>query len=226
NHVNHASIRLLTRQRNIVSTPPQTCCGALAQHAGETEIARKLAKENIEYFEKLPGKIVVTSAGCGAMLKEYGELLADDPEWKDRAHEFSARIRDICEELAEGEFSSSPGVLNKTVAYHSACHLFNVQKVKEQPLKLLKQIPGVKLIPLQDAEQCCGSAGIYNLLHTEMSLQVLERKMSCVQNTGAEILVTTNPGCLLQLEAGIEERKLPMKVYHLVELLDEAFQNK
>ncbi len=226
NHVNHASIRLLTRQKRIVTTPEQTCCGALASHSGEMEIARDLARKNIEYFEKTDGDIVVTSAGCGAMLKEYGELLHDDPAWSKRAHEFSARIKDICESLAAGEFSSAPGKLNKSVAYHSACHLYNVQKVREQPLALLNLIPGLKQIPLQEAEQCCGSAGIYNLMHTDLSLNVLDRKMAYLKETGADAVVTTNPGCLLQLEAGIAQEKLPMKVYHLVELLDEAYSNK
>ena len=223
NHVNHASIRLLTKQKQIVRTPEQTCCGALASHAGEMDIAKDLAKRNIEYFEKVQGDIVVTSAGCGAMLKEYGELLADDPEWSKRAHDFSARIQDICEFLAKGEFSGQPATINKSVAYHAACHLYNVQKVKQAPHDLLKLIPGLKLIPLRDAEQCCGSAGIYNLLHTDLSMKVLDRKMSCLKDTGADAVVTTNPGCLLQLEAGIAEEKLPMKVYHLVELLDEAY---
>lgn len=224
NHVNHAAIRLLTRQKRIVCCPEQTCCGALAQHSGEVEIAKSLAKKNIEFLESTTGDIVVSSAGCGAMLKEYGELLADEPDWAERAHEFSSRIKDICEYLAQGEFSSPPGKLDKSVAYHAACHLYNVQKVKQAPLDLLKQIPGLKLIPLVDAEQCCGSAGIYNLLHTELSMQVLERKMTCLKDTGAEAVVTTNPGCLLQLEAGIAGEKMSMKVYHLVELLDEAFK--
>jgi glycolate oxidase iron-sulfur subunit len=225
NHVNNASIRLLTKQKRIVSTPEQTCCGALAHHAGEVEIAKDLAKRNIEYFERVKGEIVVTSAGCGAMLKEYGELLAGDPDWSERAHEFSARVKDICETLAAGEFSTAPGKLDKKVAYHAACHLYNVQKIREAPLSLLKQIPGLTLIPLQEAEQCCGSAGIYNLIHTDLSLKVLDRKMSFLKATGADAVVTTNPGCLLQLEAGIAEEKLPMKVYHLVELLDEAFNS-
>ncbi len=226
NHVNHASIRLLTRQKHIVSCPEQTCCGALAQHAGEVEIAKDLAKKNIELLEKLPGPIVVTSAGCGAMLKEYGELLKDEPEWAARAHEFSARVKDICEMLAQNEFSSEPAKLEKKVAYHSACHLYNVQKVRQAPLALLEKIPGLELIPLVDAEQCCGSAGIYNLLHTDLSMLVLDRKMANIKQTGADAIVTTNPGCLLQLEAGIANEKLPIKVYHLVELLDEAFQAK
>lgn len=226
NHVNHASIRLLTRQGKVVSTPEQTCCGALAQHAGEVEIARELAKKNIQFFEGITGDIVVTSAGCGAMLKEYGEILADDPDWSKRAHEFSARIKDICEYLGANEFNSPPGPLKMSVAYHAACHLFNVQKVKDAPTDLLKLIPQLQMIPLIDFEQCCGSAGIYNLLHTDLSLKVLDKKMQNIKATGADAVVTTNPGCLLQLEAGIAAEKLPMKVYHLVELLDEACQQK
>lgn len=223
NHVNHAAIRLLTNQKNIVRVPEQTCCGALAYHAGEMDITLKLAKRNIEYFENIPGDIVVTSAGCGAMLKEYADLLADDPLWATRARNFSARIKDICEALAAGEFRSTPQRIEKNVAYHAACHLYNVQKVRQAPLSLLKLIPGLNLIPLQEAEQCCGSAGIYNLLHTDLSLKVLERKMAYLKETGAEAVVTTNPGCLLQLEAGIKENNLPVKTYHLVELLDQAF---
>lgn len=225
NHVNHASIRLLTKQSFLVNVPEQTCCGALAMHAGELDICRELAKRNIEFFEQSKGEIVVTSAGCGAMLKEYGELLSGDPEWNERAGHFSSRIRDICQTLAENEFKTAPGPLNMSVAYHSACHLLNVQKVVEQPLALLKLIPGLKLIALNEAEQCCGSAGIYNLLNTELSLKVLARKMENVKETGAEALVSTNPGCLLQLEAGVGAENLSMKTYHLVELLDMAFEN-
>jgi glycolate oxidase iron-sulfur subunit len=223
NQVNHAAIRLLTGQKLIVSTPEQTCCGALALHAGEIETALSLARRNIEYFEKVQGDIVVTSAGCGAMLKEYGRLLEDDPLWAERAREFSARVKDICEALAAREFRSKPGRIEKKVAYHASCHLYNVQKIREAPLSLLKQIPGLTLVPLPEAEICCGSAGIYNLLHTDLSLKILARKMTNLKATGAQAVVTTNPGCLLQLEAGIKEHGLDMKAYHLVELLDEAF---
>lgn len=226
NHVNHAAIRLLTKQRKIAKVPEQTCCGALAAHAGEIDIAKKLAKQNIELFEKTQGDIVVTSAGCGAMLKEYGELLEHEPEWATRAHEFSSRIKDITESLAQGQFASAPTPINKSVAYHAACHLSHVQKVKDAPLELLRIIPGLKLIPLEEAEHCCGSAGIYNLLHTEMSLKVLDRKMNYLKETKAQAVVSTNPGCLLQLKAGIANEKLNTEVYHLVELLDESFGGK
>ncbi|MBY0359997.1 MAG: (Fe-S)-binding protein [Candidatus Obscuribacterales bacterium] len=223
NQVNHASIRLLTKQRQIVSVPEQTCCGALAQHSGESDIAKDLAKKNIELFENLKGDIVVTSAGCGAMLKNYGELLHDDPEWKERAEEFSHRVKDITEALDSGTFSQAPAPLEGKIAYHAACHLSHVQKVREAPVRLLNSIAGLELVPLQEPEHCCGSAGIYNLLETEMSLQVLERKINFIKESTATAVVTTNPGCLLQLQSGIDAQELPIKVYHLVELLDKAY---
>jgi glycolate oxidase iron-sulfur subunit len=223
NDVNHACIRLLTLQRQIVKVPDQTCCGALAFHAGETDIARDLAKRNIEYFENIDGDIVVTSAGCGAMLKEYGELLHADHEWHDRAHKFSQRIKDITEFLADHEFSVPPHKIERSVAYHAACHLAHAQGIRQAPAKLLARIPGLELIPLEEAEHCCGSAGIYNLLHTEMSMEVLDRKMYNIKNTGADVLVTTNPGCLLQIQKGIRDANVPMRACHLVELLDESF---
>lgn len=223
NDVNHACVRLLTSQRQIVKVPEQTCCGALAFHAGETDIARDLAKQNIELFEKTSGKIVVTAAGCGAMLKEYGELLDDDPQWHDRAHELSSRASDITEFLAENEFATDARPVRRKVAYHAACHLAHAQGIHRAPLELLKRVPGLELIPLMEAEHCCGSAGIYNILHTDMSLDVLARKMDNIQATGADVVVTTNPGCLLQLQKGLADRELTMGACHIVELLDKSF---
>lgn len=223
NDVNHACIRLLTAQRQIVKVPEQTCCGALAFHAGEIDIAKDLAKKNIEYFDALPGEIVVTAAGCGAMLKEYGELFHGDEEWQQRAHEFSARVQDVTEFLADHRFATESRSINKKVAYHAACHLVHAQKIREAPVKLLKQINDVQLVPLEEAENCCGSAGIYNLMHTDISLKVLDRKMQNVDKTDADILVTTNPGCLLQIQKGLRDENSSMRAVHLVELLDEAF---
>jgi len=214
---------LLTNQKQIVRVPEQTCCGALAFHAGEIDIAQDLAKKNIEFFEALAGDIVVTSAGCGALLKEYGHLLHDDPEWKDRAEAFSARVKDITEFLAEHEFSTQSKSIEEKVAYHAACHLAHAQGVREAPAKLLKKIDNAVLVPLDEQEHCCGSAGIYNLLHTDISLKVLDRKMENVDKTGADILVTTNPGCLLQLQKGLRDAGSSMRAVHLVTLLDEAF---
>lgn len=223
NHVNHAAIRLLCLQRQIVQVPEQTCCGALAFHAGESDIAIDLAKKNIELFESTKGPIIVTAAGCGAMLKGYGELLASDNEWATRAHDFSQRVEDVTQFLASHEFAGQPKVMNNKVAYHAACHLSHAQGVRGVNEKLLECIPGVEPVKLVDAEQCCGSAGIYNLLHANMSEKILERKVECIAQTGADTVVTTNPGCILQIEAGLRQAQLPVKVVHTVQLLDEAY---
>lgn len=224
NHVNNACQRLLLKQRQIVRVPEQTCCGALAFHAGDEDITRDLAKKNIEMFEKTEGPIVVTAAGCGAMLKEYGELFEHDEEWKERAHDFAARVVDVTEFLADHEFIRESSKLNKKVAYHAACHLAHAQKVRQAPEKLLQQLKGVELKPLVESEHCCGSAGIYNLIHTDISLDVLARKIEYIKQTGADVLVTTNPGCMLQIEYGLREAGVPMKVMHLAELLDHAYE--
>lgn len=223
NHVNHACIRLLTVQRQIVKVPEQTCCGALAFHAGEMDIARHLARQNIALFEKTRGQVVVTAAGCGAMLKEYHELFHEDKDWGPRAADFCARVVDVTEFLAEHDFATTSKPINKKVAYHAACHLAHAQKIRLAPALLLKQIEGVQMIPLVEAENCCGSAGIYNLMHTQLSLKVLERKMVNIEDTGAEILVTTNPGCILQIQKGLRDQDSAMIVQHLVELLDQSF---
>jgi glycolate oxidase iron-sulfur subunit len=223
NDVNHAAVRLLTAQKQIVKVPEQTCCGALAFHAGEIDIAQDLAKRNIEYLEALPAEIVVTSAGCGALLKEYGHLLQDDPEWKERAEAFSERVKDITEFLAAHEFVTESKPLNKKVAYHAACHLSHAQGIREAPANLLKRVNNAIPVPLNESEHCCGSAGIYNLLHTDISLKVLDRKMANVEESHADVLVTTNPGCLLQLQKGLRDCGSKMRAVHLVTLLDEAF---
>lgn len=225
NHVNHAAIRLLTLIGKEVSVPKQTCCGALAFHAGEMDIATELAKKNILYFMGNGDPIVVTSAGCGAMLKHYGHLLKDDAKWHVPAEDFSKRVEDITETLAAGEFAKVPDTLSEKVAYHPACHLAHAQGVRAQPAALLEQLDkGTgKLVPLADAEHCCGSAGIYNLMNTELSLKVLDAKMASIKETGAQVVVTGNPGCLLQLEAGVKRAALNVRVCHTAELLDESF---
>lgn len=225
NHVNHASIRLLTLVGKEVSVPKQTCCGALAFHAGEMDIASDLAKRNIEYFAGNGDPIVVTSAGCGAMLKHYGHFLKGDPKWQVQADDFSKRVQDITETLAAGEFSKAPETLCEKVAYHPACHLAHAQGVRAQPAALLEKVDkgSGMLVPLADAEHCCGSAGIYNLMNTELSLKVLDAKMASIKETGAQVVVTGNPGCLLQLEAGVKRAGLDVRVCHTAELLDESF---
>jgi glycolate oxidase iron-sulfur subunit len=240
NNVNQSAVRLLHKQSQIVEVPEQTCCGALAFHAGEQDITIDLAKRNIEFFEKYVGEIIVTSAGCGAMLKEYPELFVDDGDWLERAQKFSARVKDLSEFLATHEFvenvrleAKAPG---KAVAYHAACHLVHAQKVRREPEILLEQLSEwvnvrgsdegqllMRLVPLQDAEHCCGSAGIYNLQHQEYSDAILASKVANLKESGADIVVTSNPGCLLQIEAGIRKEGLPMRVLHIAQLLDEAY---
>lgn len=223
NQVNHACQRLLLSQRRVVNVPEQTCCGALAFHAGEADIARQLAKTNIELFENQAGDIVVTAAGCGAMLKEYPHLFETSDDWHGRAEQFSARVRDITEELKSGVFADKPQPVSRKVAYHAACHLAHAQKIREIPEVLLSQVPGLQLIPLEESEHCCGSAGIYNLLHEELATRVLDRKIEYIKQTGADTVVTTNPGCMLQIENGLRDAGLDIKVKHLAELLDEAY---
>ncbi|MBP6743672.1 4Fe-4S dicluster domain-containing protein [bacterium] len=238
NHVNHAALRLMIRQGTVVEVPAQTCCGALAFHAGELDIATDLAKKNIDLFAASEDKIVVTSAGCGAMLKHYGSLLEGDAIYKERAHLFSQRVQDLSENLALGEFpaltsaSQTPivnsHIVDSHIVYHAACHLAHAQGVRLQPQELLSSAAastGAHLYDLPEAEHCCGSAGIYNLLNTPLSLKVLDRKMNFIEESGADVVVTSNPGCLLQLEAGVKARGLNVKVKHLAEALDDAFSN-
>lgn len=226
NHVNHASIRLLLKQGHSVDVPEQTCCGALAYHAGEEDIAVRLAKKNIDYFGHTSTPVVVTSAGCGAMLKHYGHLLKDDRDYAHKAELFCQRVQDITQYLARGDFDQEPRPLSEKTTYHAACHLAHAQNVRKEPAELLQSLnkePANHLVPLVESEHCCGSAGIYNLLNTRMSLKVLDRKLDHIEKTGAKTVVTTNPGCMLQLQAGIRERHLEVDVKHLIEVLDESY---
>ncbi len=228
NHVNHAALRLMVRQGTVVEVPAQTCCGALAFHAGELDIATALAKQNIDLFAQSDDHIVVTSAGCGAMLKHYGQLLSADAVYKEKARSFSQRVQDLSENLVLGKFPAMTGTSQSHMVYHAACHLAHAQGVRVQPQELLSTVAastGAHLYDLPEAEHCCGSAGIYNLLNTSLSLKVLDRKMNFIEESGADVVVTSNPGCLLQLEAGVKGRALNVKVKHLAEALDDAFAN-
>lgn len=240
NPVNHATAKLLNMQGCPVERKEQTCCGALAYHAGEVDIARTLAKENIEKFKNTDGKIVVTSAGCGAMLKEYSHLFAADDPWHAKAEEFAKRVFDVVEVVSPDVISAQESKEGNTtklklpaasVAYHAACHLAHAQGVRNEPKEILLQLQqklaeqgkNMKLVELREAEHCCGSAGIYNVINTELSLEVLNRKMENIADTHAAVVVTTNPGCLLQLNAGAELSNLPVKVMHLAEFVAQAY---
>lgn len=236
NSVNHACIDLLKAQGRIVEVPEQTCCGALAAHAGETDVMLSLARRNIRSLEVTEGPIVVTSAGCGAMMKQYAEFLHGDEEYAARASAISQRIVDVTEELAKNAFNHNDNcgrtLPDLKIAYHAACHLAHAQGIREEPQKLLLDFAAavnsvtpnkIELIPLREAEHCCGSAGIYNLLHTELSMEVLNRKMDLIKESGADTVVTTNPGCMLQIKAGVNHRRVPVQVMHLCELLRDAY---
>ncbi len=223
--VNQAAARLLAGSGCEVVVPSgQRCCGALHAHSGELEGARELARKNIEAFEKEGAldAIIVAAAGCGAAMKEYGALLAGDPAWSERAARFSAKTRDALELLAELDALKPVREVRASVAYHDACHLAHGQGVRAQPRSLLASVPGLTLVPLADADRCCGSAGIYNVLHPEVAGAVLEAKLDRIRSSGATIVAAANPGCLLQLAAGARKAGLAVRTAHPLELLDEA----
>ncbi|MBM7691687.1 glycolate oxidase iron-sulfur subunit [Peribacillus deserti] len=224
--INQLSIKLLSEAGcDVVVVPKQTCCGALHAHSGEIDEARNLAKQNILAFEKMAADFVVNNAGgCGAMLYEYGHLLSDESEWADRAAAFSAKSKDISQILVECGLPELRVRAGERVTYQRSCHMTNVQKVKQEPIKLLKQVPGIHFIEMDQAEMCCGSAGIYNIVNYDASMLILDEKMMHTKATEAAVIITTNPGCLLQMKLGIEREGLTesMRALHLIEYLAEA----
>lgn len=230
-HTNAATARTLRATGHTVqSTPQQVCCGALHAHAGDLDSARALARRNIAAFERTPHALIaVNSAGCGAMLKEYGHLLHDDDEWHARAQAVSARVRDVSELLADRLAPAAPGAEPSPaprlrVAYDPPCHLMHAQRITREPMAVLAALPGVELVPLMDADQCCGSAGIYNLVEPDTSDAVLEPKLRNIADARVELLVSGNPGCLMQLGAGLLQSGSVTQAVHPVELLDAALQ--
>ncbi len=223
---NEATARVLAENGCAVSAPTAPlCCGALHVHAGDRETAQRMARRMIDAILPLrPDIIVVNAAGCGSTLKEYGHLLADDPRYAERAREFGERVRDVNEALAALPFRAPEVGLRRRVTYQDACHLVHAQRVREQPRAILRAIPGLELVELRGSDDCCGSAGIYNVTQPETSMALLNRKMDAVVETGADILATANPGCAIQIGAGIHTRGLPMTVVHPVDLLDRAYR--
>ena len=221
---NRATERVLTRNDySMIAAPSQGCCGALHAHAGELGAARRLAKRNIAAFEKSGAQYIVTnSAGCGAMMKEYGHLFSGDAEWSQRASEVSSRVRDVSELLAAAG-PRSGGVIPFAVAYDAPCHLQHAQRITEAPLTVLRAIPGIELVPLDESDQCCGSAGIYNLLEPETSDAVLERKLDRIEASGAALVATGNPGCLMQIGGGLLRADMRARAVHPVDLLDASY---
>lgn len=220
------SIHLLAESGFDVVTPDeQVCCGALHNHNGKRETTIELAKKNIEVFEQLDVDYIVSNAGgCGAMLKEYAELFRDDPEWLERAKTFCSKVRDISELIVqEGQLPKASG-RGERVTYQPSCHLQYVMKVKDAPQKILQQVDQIEFVPLPESKLCCGSAGIYNLLQPEMANDVLDKKMTNVRKTQSDVIITANPGCLLQMKAGLYREGLTEQVQamHIVDFLTES----
>jgi glycolate oxidase iron-sulfur subunit len=224
--LNEATVRVLQKNGcDVVIPEGQGCCGALHAHAGLREEARQLARRNIDAV--LDGgfdAVITNAAGCGSTLKEYHELLEHDPGYAERAAQFSKLMKDVNEFLASIPLNNDMGRLPLTVTYQDSCHLAHGQKVRAAPRKLLAQVPGLEFREMPLSDLCCGSAGIYNVVHTDMAMQILERKMTYVNGTGADVITTANPGCMLQLEAGARLFGKGQRVAHVVEILDEAYQ--
>ncbi|HXA96835.1 MAG TPA: heterodisulfide reductase-related iron-sulfur binding cluster [Candidatus Dormibacteraeota bacterium] len=222
---NRATARVLAwNGMEVVAPRAQACCGALHAHAGEHATALELARRTIEIFERAGvEEVIVNTSGCGAHMKAYGLLLADDPAWRERAARFAARVRDVSEFLAERPLRGPLGPVRRTVTYHDPCHVVHGQKIRTQPRALLAQIPALRVVELKEADWCCGSAGTYNLTQPEMATRLQERKIAHVLATGADAVVTANPGCIIQIAQGLRAQGSPVQVLHIVELLDQAY---
>ncbi len=222
--INEATARVAVRNGLEVVVPKQQlCCGALQIHAGDRQQARELARQNVDAFLATGAEyVIVNAAGCGAALKEYPELFRDDPEYHSKAEEFSGRVRDISELLVEVGFEAPTGRVDHVITYHDACHLCHAQNIRDQPRRILRSIPGLKVVDMQDSERCCGGAGSYNLTHPQMAGQLLERKMDDVPE-GVSAIAMGNPGCMLQIKVGAHRRHQDIDVLHTVELLDMAY---
>ena len=231
--VNAATVRVLAAEGcEVIAPARQGCCGALSVHTGREEEGQDFARRLIDTFEEAGvERVVVNSAGCGSTMKEYVHLLADDPEYADRARLFSERVADLSEILVElgpvaPRHPVTEGGREVVVAYHDACHLRHAQKVVSQPRQLLGGIPGVQLREIPDAEICCGSAGVYNILHPEPATELGDRKATNILSTGAELLVTANPGCLMQITQALERAGRTIPFVHTAVVLDASIQGR
>src|SRR5262245_41899970 len=249
--VNRDTVEVLAHHGCEVVTPArQSCCGSLFAHNGEWELAQQLARRNIDQFPPEQFDAIITNAGgCGSHLKHFGNLLAEDPDYCDRAKLWDQKVKDVHEWLIEiglqpvserrpaaaghvsrihpqraGPEAGAPGLTPLRVTYHESCHLCHGQKITSQPRALLRAIPNLKLVELPEGSWCCGSAGIYNLVQPQMANELLERKLKHIQSTGAEVVATGNPGCVLQLINGAKQRKLRLRVVHPITLLAEAYR--
>ncbi len=224
-----ATIRTLAAVGAAVVAPPtQGCCGALHSHAGDAEAARDLARNNIATFEQAGvDAVIVNAAGCGAAMKEYGHLLDEDLLWAERAERFAGTVQDITEFVAsriDQLDRSALGELDADVTLQDSCHLAHGQGIRDAPRIILDAIPGVRLEEMATPDRCCGSAGIYSAVQPAMSADILEAKMTDIEGTGASVICTANPGCTMQIQAGVRRRGLDAGVQHVIELLDESLE--
>jgi len=208
----------------VVEIPGQGCCGAIHAHTGDLEGARELARKNVAAFEGMElDLIAVNAAGCGASMKEYPHLLADDPDYRDRAESLASRVRDVSELLGKPRLRKG-GNLPLTVTYDAPCHLLHAQRITDEPLILLGSIPGVELTQLKGHDECCGGAGIYGITHPELGGRISQDKVQAILDTGAQVVATGNPGCMMQIGAGLEVIGARVDVAHPIELLDESYR--
>jgi glycolate oxidase iron-sulfur subunit len=234
-NVNQDTVEVLARNGCEVVTPAaQSCCGSLHAHNGEWALAQELARRNIEQFPPEQFDAIITNAGgCGSHLKHFGKLLVDDPAYQERAELWDKKVKDVHEWLmkigidpATSTTKADRQVCPTSVTYHDSCHLCHGQKITAQPRDLLRAIPGLKLIDLPESSWCCGSAGIYNITQPEMAGKLLRRKLGHIKSTGAQVIATANPGCLLQIINGARDEGIPLRVVHPITLLAEAYRRR
>ena len=226
--VNRDTVEVLARNGCEVITPAeQSCCGSLHAHNGEWQLAQELARKQLDQFPPDQFDAIITNAGgCGSHLKHYAKLLADDPRYAGRAAEWDRKLKDVHEWLSQiGLTPPTAGQPAQVVTYHDSCHLAHGQKITSQPRQLLKAIPNLQLVELTESNWCCGSAGIYNLLQPQMANDLLQRKLGHIKATGATVVATANPGCLLQLINGAEQQGLKLRLVHPITLLAEAYRS-
>ncbi|MCG0277359.1 MAG: (Fe-S)-binding protein [Thermanaeromonas sp.] len=225
--IGEATLRVLQHNDCEVVVPSTNCCGIPHEAYGDVEILLDLAKQNLEAFKQHKVDAIITDcASCAHGLHNYAQLLEDDPHYKDLAREVAGKVQDAVAFLASLGIKKDMGSLNITATYHDPCHAVRGLKVKKEPREILKAIPGVNFVEMNEADWCCGGAGSYNVTHYELSMRILERKMKNFQLTGAQYLVTSCPACLLQLAHGLNVHGLPGKAVHIMQLLDQAYQKK
>jgi glycolate oxidase iron-sulfur subunit len=223
---NEATVKVLRHNGcEVLASKDQGCCGALLLHGGDKKTALELARKNIEVFSRQEiDALIINAAGCGAMMKEYGELFKDDPVYHERAEHLTAKMKDVSEFLGSIPLRKPTKEIRARVTYHDACHLAHGQNVREQPRALLRAIPGLQILDLNESDWCCGSAGTYNLTEPEMARRLLSRKVTNIKTTDADVVVAGNPGCLMQIRAGLQQQGSPIKAIHTIDLLAEAYE--